>query len=64
MEFQDLFERCVTFFEMVGDKIFLVMSSLYFFNQLRIIQVVFNDVFHPVLVPNFTIVFPFRAATT
>jgi hypothetical protein len=45
---------------MVGDKIFLAMSNLYFFNQSRGIHVDFNVAFHLVSVLDFTNMFLVR----
>lgn len=48
---------------MVGGKIFLAMSNLYFFNQSRGIHMDFNVAFHLVLVPNFTTIFLVKVVT-
>lgn len=46
---------------MMGDKIFLAMSNLHFFNLSRGIHVDFIAAFHLVPFPNFKDVFPIRA---
>ena len=48
---------------MVWDKIFIVMSNLYFFNQSKWMQMGFNVAFYSVLILDFTGMFPVRAAT-
>jgi hypothetical protein len=47
--------------EVVGDKIFLAISDLYF-NRSRGMQVDFSAAFHPFTVPDFDDVFPARAS--
>jgi hypothetical protein len=49
---------------MVGDKIFLVMSNMYFFNFSKGMQIDFNATFHLVSVPDFTDVFLVRVNVT
>jgi hypothetical protein len=48
---------------MVEDKIFLIISNLYFFNQLMEMQVDFSDACHSVPVLDFTDVFLIGAVT-
>jgi hypothetical protein len=64
VEFQECFEGSVALSEMVGDKIFLAMSNMYFFSQSKGIKMNFSDAFYSVLVPDFVVVFYARAATT
>jgi hypothetical protein len=56
-EFQEFFGGSATLIKIVGDKKFLVMLNLYFFNILRGIQVDFSVSFHLVPVSDFTNVF-------
>jgi hypothetical protein len=62
-KFQEMFGGSFSLNKMVGDKIFLAMSNLYFFNLYRGIQVDFSITFHPVFVLDFADVFPIRTAT-
>lgn len=59
-EFHEKFRGFATLTEMVGDKIFLFMSNLYFFNLSRGIQKDFSVVFHLVPMPDFIDVFPIK----
>ena len=61
-EFQKFFGGFVVLSKVVGDKIFLAMSNISFFNKSRDMQVDFSDVFHLVYVPDFEDVFPVLAA--
>jgi hypothetical protein len=47
-------------YEMVRDKIFFVMSNMYFFNQSRGMHMDFSVAFHPVQVPSFAYLFPIK----
>jgi hypothetical protein len=48
--------------EVVGDKIFLAMSNLYFFNSYRGMQMDFSATFHPIPMLDLENVFPVKAA--
>ena len=61
-EFQEFFGGSVVLSKVVGDKIFLAMSNLSFYNQSRDMQMDFSDVFHLVYMPDFEDVFPVLAA--
>jgi hypothetical protein len=62
-EFYKFFGGSTTLSWIVRDKIFLVISNLYFFNMFRGMQVNFGAALHPILMP-FIDVFPIRAAAT
>lgn len=51
-EFQEFFRGSTALIKMLGDKIFLAISNLYFFNISKGIRVDFSAVFHPILVPD------------
>jgi len=61
-DLKDFFRGSAALDEVVGDKIFLAMSNLYFFNRSRGMQVDFSAAFHPFTVPDFDDVFPARAS--
>jgi hypothetical protein len=63
-EFEEIFGGFEALYEMFRDKIFFVMSNMYFFNQSREMHMDFNVAFHPVLVPSFADVFPIRVVAT
>jgi hypothetical protein len=48
---------------MVKEKIFIVISNMYFFNQSRGMKVDFNVIFHPVPMLDFAYVFPNTTTT-
>jgi len=60
-DLQECFRRSVALTKTAGDKIFLVISNLYFFNLLRRVQVDFSATFHHVTVLDFAEAFPVRA---
>jgi hypothetical protein len=60
-DLQECFRRSVALTKTVGDKIFLVISNLYFFNLLRGVQMDFSATFHHVPVLDFAEVFLVRA---
>ena len=62
-EFYKFFGGSMTLSWIVRDKIFLVISNLYFFNMFRGMQVNFGAALHPILMP-FIDVFPIRVAAT
>jgi hypothetical protein len=61
-EFHEKFRGFTALTEMVGDKIFLAMSNLYFFNLLKGIHEDFSVVFHLVLMSDFVDVFPIKVS--
>jgi hypothetical protein len=59
-EFQEVFRGSVSLSKTVGDKIFLAMSNLYFFNCSKGMQMDFSAAFHPILVHDFEDMFVVR----
>ena len=62
-KFQKFFKGSTTLTETMGDKIFLVISNLYFLNLSKGMQVDFSATFHLVLVSNFSDVFLVKATS-
>jgi hypothetical protein len=62
-KFQEFFKGSTILTETVRDKIFLVVSNLYFSNLSKGMQVDFSVAFHLVLVLDFSNVFPVRATS-
>lgn len=54
----------ISLMEKIGDKLFLAMSNLYFFNLSKWIQVDFIESFPDGQILNFANVFPIKAAST